>query len=59
MNGLATIVATQSSQLGAVSLNSAIRSTFVVVFIATIIVDDATSVVVLFFILDFFQIGRF
>ena len=59
MNGLATIVATQSLQLGAVSANSAIRSILVVVFIAILAVVAVATIVVLFFISGFFQNGRF
>ena len=57
MNGLATNVATQLLQLGAVSANSAIRSILVIVFIAVIVVVAVATIVVLFFISDFFQNG--
>ena len=56
MNGLATIVATQSLQLGAVSVNSAIRSILVVVFIATNVVVFATSIVFLFLLWISFKV---
>ena len=46
MNGLATIVATQSLQLGAVSVNSAVRSILVVVFIVIIVVIAVAIIVV-------------
>ena len=48
MNGFATIVATQSLQLGAVSVNSDIRSILAVIFIATIVVVAVATVVVVF-----------
>ena len=48
MNGLATIVATQLLQLGAVSANSAIRLILVIVFIAIIVVVAVAANVVMF-----------
>ena len=49
MNGLATIVATQSLQLGAVSANSGVRSILVVVFSTIIVVIAVATIVVLFY----------
>ena len=47
MNGLATIVATQSLQVGAVSANSAIRCSFLLAILVVVVV--ATIVVVFLF----------
>ena len=56
VNGLATIVATQSLQIGAVSANSAIRCYF---SIAILVVFTIATIVVLIFFWFSFQMAVF